>query len=81
MQIFTVNSANSFGENNDGNTIRVFRSSNPHNELNENMISKVYHNKSYTLSWTRPINWAELMNYTVFWCLPKIELQNQCKVS
>lgn len=79
MQIFTVNSANSFGENNDGNTIRVFRSSNPHNELNENMISKVYHNKSYTLSWTRPINWAELMNYTVFWCLPKIELQNQCK--
>lgn len=79
-QRFVIKSENEIGESIDGNIIHVYRSGSPTNELNENNIAKVYHNSSYTLSWSPPENMKELINYTVFWCLPKIELPNQCKV-
>ncbi|XP_065363513.1 cytokine receptor-like [Calliphora vicina] len=79
MQMFVIKSANDKGESYDESRIRVYRSGSSRYELNENSIAKVYHNSSYTLSWSPPENVAELMNYTVFWCLPEIELPNQCK--
>lgn len=81
MQIFVVKSANDYGESNDENIIRVYRSASSQYELSDKTISKLYHNSSYTLSWSLPTNMDELMNYTIFWCLPKIELPNQCKVN
>ncbi|XP_061395883.1 cytokine receptor-like [Musca vetustissima] len=79
IQRFSIKSANNIGPSNEGNIINVYRSGSSQYELNENNIAKVYHNSSYTLSWTPPVNIDELVNYTVFWCLPKIELPNQCK--
>ncbi|XP_037805677.1 cytokine receptor-like [Lucilia sericata] len=79
MQTFIIKSANDNGESIYHNVIRVYRSASSRYELNENNIAKVYHNSSYTLSWRPPPNVAELLNYTVFWCLPKIELPNQCR--
>lgn len=81
MQRFSIRSANDIGPSVEDNVINVYRSGSPQYELNENNIAKVYHNSSYTLSWSPPANLNELVNYTVFWCLPKIELPNQCKVS
>ncbi|XP_058983188.1 cytokine receptor [Musca domestica] len=79
MQRFSIRSANDIGPSVEDNVINVYRSGSPQYELNENNIAKVYHNSSYTLSWSPPANLNELVNYTVFWCLPKIELPNQCK--
>ncbi|XP_073828739.1 cytokine receptor-like [Musca autumnalis] len=79
IQRFSIKSSNDIGKSDEGNIIYVYRSGSHQYELNENNIAKVYHNSSYTLSWSPPPNLNELINYTVFWCLQKIELQNQCK--
>ncbi|XP_073835729.1 cytokine receptor domeless [Musca autumnalis] len=48
-----------------------------------NDINNVYHanNRTYTLTWSRPINSSGLKSYTVFWCYPKRALPNECKES
>lgn len=81
IQIFSIKSANGFGVSSEHSILRVYRSGSPRYEINEKNIAKVYHNSSYTLSWTPPDNVKKLENYTVFWCLPEIELPNQCMVS
>uniref|UniRef100_A0A1A9WHQ8 Cytokine receptor n=1 Tax=Glossina brevipalpis TaxID=37001 RepID=A0A1A9WHQ8_9MUSC len=84
IRTFNIKSANILGESEESNSILVYPSGNSNYlerqyVLNENSIAKIYHNKSYTLSWSPPQNIKDLLNYTVFWCLPKIELPNQCK--
>lgn len=79
MREFAIKSANEIGESNDESIIRVYRSRKLDYE-HVKRIAKYYHNSRYTLTWTAPENFDELLNYTVFWCSPKIELPNQCKV-
>uniref|UniRef100_A0A1A9WDP3 Fibronectin type-III domain-containing protein n=1 Tax=Glossina brevipalpis TaxID=37001 RepID=A0A1A9WDP3_9MUSC len=46
-------------------------------------IHNVYHadNRTYTLSWSKPLITEALQNYTVYWCYPKRALPNECKGS
>ncbi|KAI9589947.1 hypothetical protein GQX74_008115, partial [Glossina fuscipes] len=81
---FHIKSANILGESEASNSLLVYPNGNSNYlerqyVLSENSIAKIYHNSSYTLSWSPPQNIKDLLNYTVFWCLPKIELPNQCK--
>lgn len=84
--LYHIKSVNALGETEETGVLRVHSRRNDNRkleqqyELKEHSIAKIYHNNSYTLNWKPPLNTVDLLNYTVFWCLPKIELPNQCKV-
>ncbi|XP_055847433.1 cytokine receptor-like isoform X2 [Episyrphus balteatus] len=43
------------------------------------VITKVYHNQTYTITWRQPSDMENLRNFTLFWCISKMESQSQCK--
>ncbi|XP_055904411.1 uncharacterized protein LOC129940176 isoform X2 [Eupeodes corollae] len=43
------------------------------------VITKVYHNQTYTITWRQPSDMDSLKNFTLFWCISKMESQSQCK--
>lgn len=79
---FKVKSQNQVGQSVNASILKVQPSLRRPIQLEQlKKITKVYHNQSYTISWQQPGDLESLINFTVFWCISKMESQSQCKVT
>jgi cytokine receptor domeless len=77
---FMVESSNEKGASIDANVIRVPRRAKLLSEPTR--LKKLFINGEYKLSWSPPRNHThQIESYTIFWCVSKNELPNQCESS
>uniref|UniRef100_A0A1B0A054 Fibronectin type-III domain-containing protein n=1 Tax=Glossina pallidipes TaxID=7398 RepID=A0A1B0A054_GLOPL len=81
---FEIRSRNHMGTSDEGSRLTIYALGQRNTKRYEpRAVHNVYHadNRTYTLSWSKPLITEGLENYTVYWCYPKRALSNECKGS
>lgn len=77
---FKVQSQNEVGKSINTSVLEVHRSRKRSLQMEQiQVITKVYHNQKYTITWRQPSDMDSLRNFTLFWCISKMESQSECK--
>lgn len=81
---FEIRSRNHMGDSIEASRLTTYplKRKNP-KAFTPQAIHNVYHadNRTYTLTWSKPNNVTGLKSFTVYWCIPKRALPNECRVS